>query len=174
MLLRCNTATHCNTLQRTATHCNKLQHSSTAHSLSRTYNTATQPTSLQHTAAHCNTLQHIATLFDDALSLTNVTAIFDSELLLFSHEGTQPFLSRTYTAIFDSELCSPAATVRSPRWLCTFVRESASHSVCCSVLKCVAVRCSVLQCATVCCSVLQCVAVFRFVGESALSHCVAV
>ena len=42
---RCDTVTHCNTLQHTATHCNTLFH------------TATQCNTLQHTATHCNTLE---------------------------------------------------------------------------------------------------------------------
>ena len=31
-----------------------------------------------------------------------------------------------------------------------------AHSVCCSMLQCVAVCCSVVQCVAVCCSVVQC------------------
>ena len=34
---------------------------------------------------------------------------------------------------------------------------SVRHTLCCSVLQCVAVCCSVLQCVAMCCSVLQCV-----------------
>ena len=64
------------------------------------------------------------------------------------------------------------------------VRRGQQHTVCCSVLQCVAVCCSVLQCVAVCCSVLQCVVVCCSalqcicvapwsVGHSVL-HCVAV
>jgi len=45
-------------------------------------------------------------------------------------------------------------------------RRCVKMAVCCSVLRCVAMRCSVLQCVAVCCSVLQ--------GVASVLQCVAV
>ena len=44
------------------------------------------------------------------------------------------------------------------------------HSLCCSVLHCVAVCCTASQCVAVCCSVLQCVAVYDNVLQCVASH----
>jgi len=51
-------------------------------------------------------------------------------------------------------MCCSNTTLARVLLLC-FLR----HTLCCSVLQCVAVCCSVLQCVAVCCSVLQCVTV---------------
>jgi len=52
---RCNTATHCNTLQHTATHCNTLQHTATLMEMCGAARCSLQhAATLQHTATHCN------------------------------------------------------------------------------------------------------------------------
>ena len=70
-----------------------------------------------------------------------------------------------------SSLTSPPNLKVRPWNKGTCVLSSQLHTVCCSVLQCVAVWCSVLQCVAVCCSVLQCVAVCCSVLQCVAACC---
>jgi len=55
-------------------------------------------------------------------------------------------------SVHSRQNANPAAKVCA---ICgmALIREGVTHTLCCSVLQCVAVCCSVLQCVAVCCSV---------------------